>query len=101
MSRVGKQPVAIPAGATTLSFWYLPRCPGLIALGRQQAAIATPSGQLLAVVLDDCSDAGTWTRAAYDVSPFAGRTVVLWFDVLDLGWPFGPASMELDDVIVS
>jgi hypothetical protein len=97
------QTVAIPAGATTLSFWYNPHTFDTIQFDQQQAQIRSTSGSTLATVLNVCSNSGTWTHVTFNISKFAGQTVVLWFNAHDDGFtsPADPTWFFLDDVSVS
>jgi len=95
------QTLTIPAGATTLSFWYRPSCPDTVLFDQQQAQIRSTSGATLATVLNVCANTGTWTRVTYDVSRWAGQAVVLYFNVHDDGFPFDASQMYLDDVTVT
>ena len=95
------QNVTIPSGTTRLSFWYQPHCTDRIAFDQIQMQIRSTSGATLATVLNDCSNTGVWTRVTWDTSPFAGQTVVLWFNVHDDNYPGDPTYSYLDDVDVS
>jgi hypothetical protein len=95
------QTFVIPAGATTLSFWLQPHCPDTFAYDQQTALIRNTAGATLATVMNYCSNSGVWTRATYDVRPFAGQNIVLYFAVHDDGYPTDPTYMYLDDVSVT
>jgi hypothetical protein len=97
------QTIAVPTGATTLSFWYNPHTADTIQFDQQQAEIRSTSGTTLATVLNVCSNSGTWTHVTFDITKFAGQTVVLWFNDHDDGFtnPTDPTWFFLDDVSVS
>jgi hypothetical protein len=95
------QTVAVPAGATTLSFWYQPHCTDTITYDQIQAQIRSTGGSTLATVLNVCSNSGAWTQVTYNVSAFAGQTVILWFNDHDDGYASDPTYFLLDDVALS
>ena len=48
------------------------------------------------------SNAQAWTQVTFDTCPYAGQTVVLWFNVHQDGAnPADDTSMYLDDVAVT
>jgi hypothetical protein len=92
-----------PTGTTTLSFWYRPATKDDICSGSgctfdwQEAQIRTTSGQTLASVFKSNSNSQTWTQVNFDMTPYAGQNVVLWFNVHQDG-STDPTWMYLDDV---
>ena len=96
------QTITVPTGTTTLSFWYNPHTADSITFDQQQAQIRSTSGATLATVLNVDSNSGTWTHVTFDMTPFAGQTVVLWFNAHDDGFgsPADPTWFFLDDVSV-
>ena len=101
------QTVTIPAtGTTTLSFWYRPSTSDQICSGSscqydwQEAQIQSTSGQTLASVFKSNSNSQSWTQVTFDMTPYAGQNVVLWFNVHNDGTPSPPDDtwMYLDDV---
>lgn len=96
-----QQTVTIPAGTTTLSFWYRPSCPDTLTYDQIQMQIRTTAGSTLATVLNVCSNSGAWTQRTFNTTPYAGLTVVLWFNVHDDGYPSDPTYALLDDVSLS
>src|SRR5215468_311026 len=92
-----------PTGTTTLSFWYLPSTKDDICSGSgctfdwQEAQIRTTSGQTLASVFKSNSNSQQWTQVTFDMTPYAGQNVVLWFNVHQDGGG-DPTWMYLDDV---
>jgi hypothetical protein len=103
------QTVAIPpSGKTTLTFWYWPATTDQICLSGgctydwQEAQIRSTSGQTLASVFKHNSNSQTWTQVSFDMTPYAGQNVVLWFNVhQDGSSPPDDTWMYLDDVTLS
>ena len=95
------QTVAIPSGNSRLTFWYQPHCPDTITYDQIQMQIQNTSGSVLATVLNVCSNTGAWTSASYDTTPYAGTSVVLWFNDHDDGYPGDPTYFFLDDVAIN
>ncbi|MBV9379485.1 MAG: DUF4082 domain-containing protein, partial [Streptosporangiaceae bacterium] len=98
------QTVAVPSsGRTTLSFWYWPATTDGLCSGSgctydwQEAQIQSTSGQTLASVFKSNSNSQTWTQVTFDMTPYAGQNVVLWFNVHQDGGG-DPTWMYLDDV---
>jgi hypothetical protein len=100
------QTVAIPAsGKTTLSFWYRPGTKDDICSGGgctfdwQEAQVQSTSGQTLASIFKSNSNSQQWTQVNFDMTPYAGQNVVLYFNVHgDGGNPPDDTWMYLDDV---
>jgi hypothetical protein len=95
------QTIAIPGGSSKLTFWYQPHCTDTITYDQIQAQIRSTAGAILATVMNVCSNSGVWTNVSYDVSAFAGQTVVLWFNDHDDGYATDPTYFYLDDVAIS
>jgi hypothetical protein len=95
------QTVSVPAGSPTLSFWYQPHCPDTLTYDQIQMQIQNTSGTVLATVLNVCSNTGAWTQVSFDMTPYAGQTVVLWFNDHDDGYAGDPTYFYLDDVSVN
>jgi hypothetical protein len=94
-----KQTVTLPAGHPMLSFWYYPNSTDDVFFDWQEAQIQSTSGSVLAQVFKVAEDTQTWTRRTFDLTPFAGQTVVLYFNVHQDG-AGDPTGMYLDDVEV-
>jgi hypothetical protein len=93
-----QQTIVVPAGHPTLTFWYLPNTTD-VGFDWQEAQIRSTSGAVLAQIFRVDSDSQTWTQVTFDLTPFAGQTVVLYFNVHQDG--FGdPTGMYVDDVFV-
>jgi hypothetical protein len=92
------QTVTVPSGSPSLTFWYQPHCPDTITYDQIQMQVRSTSGTTLATVLNVCNNSGTWTQASFNLSPYAGQPVVLWFNDHDDGYPSDPTYFLLDDV---
>ena len=102
------QTITVPSGTSTLSFWYWPGTTDAICSGAgciydwQEAQLRTASGTILASVFKQNSNAQTWNQVSFNTSPYAGQTVVLWFNVhLDGANPADDTWMYVDDVAVT
>lgn len=95
-----RQRVAIPAASSsaTLSFWYWPATADYAHNDVQEALILDVNGRVLATVLRTLSNAQSWQYVSFDMTPFVGRTVDLYFNVLNNGVWSLPSWMYLDDV---
>jgi hypothetical protein len=62
--------------------------------------VVTPAGTRLATVMNVCSNSGVWTQRTFNLSPYAGQTVVLWFNVHDDTCPSDPSYMLVDDISI-
>src|SRR5262249_16804976 len=95
-----KQTIVVPDGSSTLSFWYNPATTDSIYYDWQQAQIQDTSGNVLAQIFRVADNSQTWKQASFDLTPYAGQTIVLYFKVHQDG--FGDlTSMLVDDVTVS
>jgi hypothetical protein len=101
------QTVTVPGGTSTLSFWYWPATADEICSGSgciydwHEAQIRSTSGATLASVFKSNSNARSWNQVTFNTSAFAGRTVVLWFNVHEDGAsPPDDTWMYLDDVSI-
>ena len=92
------QTVAVPAGTSSLTFWYQPHCPDTIIYDQIQMQIRSTAGATPATVLNVCSNSGAWTQVSFNPSSYAGQTVVLWFNDHDDGYAGDPTYFLLDDV---
>ena len=103
------QTVSIPpTGTTTLTFWYRPSTADDLCSGSncvydwQEAQVRTATGQTLASIFKSNSNSQTWTKVTYDMSPYAGQDVVLWFNVhQDGASPPDDTWMYFDDVTLT
>ena len=94
------QTISVPAGGSTLSFWYWPSTTDTITYDWQEAQIRDTSGNTLASVFKVCSNAQAWTQVTFDMTPYAGQNVELYFNAHGDG--YGDLTyMYLDDVSVT
>jgi serine protease len=94
------QTIAVPTGSPQLTFWYQPHCTDTITYDQIQAQIRNTAGSTLATVMNVCSNSGLWTKVTYNMTAYAGQTVVLWFNDHDDNWPGDPTYFLLDDIAV-
>jgi hypothetical protein len=94
------QKVTIPSGAPQLTFWYLPRCQDKLSNDQIVMKVRSTGGSTLATPLKVCSNTGTWTQVSFSLKSWAGKTVVLWFNVHDDGRAATPTYALLDDVAI-
>jgi hypothetical protein len=69
----------------------------------QQALILAddfPNPTILATVMNINSNSGVWTHKTFDLMPFAGQTVWVYFNVYNDGWGYKRTWMYVDDVSV-
>jgi hypothetical protein len=92
------QTVVIPAGSPKLAFWYQPHCADSVAYDQIQMQVRNGSGQIKSAVLNACSNSGNWTKGSFDMSPYAGQSVVLYFNVHDDGVADDPTYALFDDI---
>jgi hypothetical protein len=102
------QTLTVPTGSSQLTFWYWPQSKDALCSGSactfdwETAEIRTTSGATLAQVFKSNVNAAGWTQVTFDTSPYAGQTVVLWFNVHgDGSSPPDDSWMYLDDVAVT
>lgn len=99
-----RQQVTIPGSATsaTLSFWYYPICQDSYPYDWQEAIIydATVTTKLAYVMLPACSNSQTWTHRTFNLMPYKGQTITLYFNVYNDGEGNLKTAMYLDDVSV-
>jgi len=96
------QSIAIPSNATSasLSFWYWPATTDTLTYDWQEAQIRNSSGTMLAQVFKIASNTQTWTQQTFDLLPYKGQTIQVYFNVHGDG--FGDLTyMYLDDVGVT
>jgi hypothetical protein len=101
------QNITVPAtGNTTLSYWYWPQTADDICSGAActydwtEAQIRSTTGTTLATVYKGNTNTKTWTNVTYDLTPYAGQTVQLWFNTHQDGGG-DPTGTYLDDVSVT
>ena len=96
------QTVSIPAGATaSLTYWYWPSTTDTITYAWQEAQIRNTSGTMLAQVMKISSNAKAWTQVTYNLTPYAGQTIQVYFNAHGNGYSSDYVYMYLDDVAVT
>jgi len=96
------QDVTIPGDATsaTLSFWYYPLCQDTGG-DWQGATIYDHTWGFLAYAMPKvCSNSQTWTHHTFDLAPYKGQTIKIYFNVYNNGVGNLKTAMYLDDVSV-
>jgi len=93
-----QQTIAVPAGGASITFWYQPHCPDTLTYDQEQAQVRSTSNAVLATLLNVCSNSGAWTQVTGNLDPWAGTTVVLWFNSHDDNFSSDPTYTLFDDV---
>jgi len=98
------QQVSIPANiiSATLSYWYWPSTTDTPQYAYQAVGIYDTSGHLLAQVMKVTSNARTWENVTFDMTAFAGQTVLIAFiDEESSGSNYYNCYMYVDDVALN
>lgn len=91
------QQVTVPAGGSTLSFWYKGFTQDGITFDWQDVYITNTSGTILATIMHVCQTNASYVNVNYNMAAFAGQTVRIEFLVHQDG--FGDVTnMYVDDV---
>jgi hypothetical protein len=96
------QTITIPSTATkaTFTFWYWPSTTDTITYDWQEAQVQNTSGTILAQIMKVCSNAHAWTQVTFDLTPYKGQTIRVYFNTHQDG--YGDLTyMFLDDVAVN
>jgi hypothetical protein len=96
------QSINVPSNVTTatLTFWYWPSTTDTITYDWQEAQVRNSSGTMLAQIFKLASNTQTWTQKTFDLTPYKGQTIQLYFNVHGDG--YGDLTyMYLDDVSVT
>ena len=97
------QEVTIPEDAVsaTLSFWYYPISQDTLQYDWQEAQILDANLDLLAQVMRVNSNSQTWTQPpSFDLTPYKGQTIVVYFNVYNDGVADLKTAMYLDDMSI-
>jgi hypothetical protein len=96
------QQFTVPAGTSTLSFWYWTCTFDSITFDWQDAYITDTSGNILQTIFHQCTDQEFWTQQTVDMTPYAEQTVRIKFLVHQDGFnpPGDVTGMYVDDVEV-
>ena len=85
----------------TLTFWFWPSSQDSIGYDWQEAQIRDTGGHMLAQVMKVASNSQSWTYSSFDLTPYKGQTIQLYFNVHEDGDIYGYLSyMYLDDVAI-
>jgi hypothetical protein len=96
------QTIAIPSTANkaTLTYWYWPSTTDTITYDWQEAQVQNTSGTMLAQIMKVASNTQTWTQVTFDLTPYKGQTIRIYFNDHQDG--FGDLTyMYVDDVSVT
>ena len=95
------QTFTVPAGATTLSFWYQVHCPDTVAHDYAKVTLKDNVTRVTATILaKTCTNNGTWVPQTWGVSAQAGHSVTLKLISHDDGVAADPTFTLYDDVTV-
>jgi hypothetical protein len=97
------QTIQIPADARyfMLTFWYLPGAGATSGADFQRVLLLNTNYSMRATLLKTLETAPTWRQATFDLAPYRGETLVLYFEVYNDDTTYGAkAWMYLDDVNV-
>jgi hypothetical protein len=94
-----KQIVMIPSGASEakLSFWFYAAVGAQAGADKMQLLLLNPDGTTLAVLWTSSSNNPAWSQLTYDVTPWRGQTVQVYFNVINDG-SGDTTGIFLDDV---
>jgi hypothetical protein len=93
-----RQYVAIPAGnQATLQFWTWTWSEPNAGADRQEAILLAPNNAVIAILWRTLRNDQAWRQVAVDLTPYAGRTVAIYFNVSNDG-AGGRTAMFLDSV---
>ena len=94
-----RQTVTIPAPATqtTLSFWFYAMASSPATTDYMEVVLLDTAGAILTKPWVSHNNSQLWNQLSFDLSPWRGQTVQLYFNVYNDGLG-GTAAMFLDDV---
>ncbi len=95
--------MTVPANlqVPTLTFWFWPSSQDSIGYDWEEAQIRDTGGHMLAQVMKVASNSQSWTYSSFDLTPYKGQTIQLYFNVHEDGDTYGYLSyMYLDDVAI-
>ncbi len=96
------QTITVPSTmqSPTLNFWYWPWNEDTIDHDWQEAQIRDTNGNTLAQIFKVASNSQAWTSASFDLTPYKGQTIQLYFNAHGDG--FGDLTyMYLDDISIA
>jgi serine protease len=94
------QEVTIPADArrATLTYWVYPLSQDVFPRDLQLVLVLNQRFRVNAYAERTLSDSRQWVQHSYDMTAFAGRTVTVYFGVVNRGRTGRPSAMYVDDV---
>lgn len=97
------QTITVPAGApaATLTFWVRPGAEAVAGNGDYQRVLLLKPGSYsyLATVTKMLANATAWQQVSFDLTPYRGQQVVLYFEVLNDNTSAAPRTwLYVDDV---
>ncbi len=97
------QAVAIPSGVrrATLTYWVYPISQDTYPRDMQMVLVLNEQFRVLTYVERTLSNSQQWTQGSYDMTRYAGRTVLVYFGVLNQGRTGRPSAMYVDDVALT
>ena len=97
------QTVTVPATlqSPTLTFWFWPWSADSISFDWQEAQIRDTNGNRLAQIFKVDSNSQSWSYITFDLTPYKGQTIQLYFNVHEDGDNYGYLTyMYLDDIAI-
>jgi hypothetical protein len=97
------QTVTIPAdaGRATLTYWTYPMSQDEFPHDLHLVLLLDDKFHVLDYVDQSLTDLRQWIPGSYDLTPFAGRTLTLYFGVYNGGGMGSPSAMYVDDVALT
>lgn len=96
------QTITVPAArAATLSFWYRPGSQATSGDHQRVLLLRPGTYGLIATVMKTLANAGAWQAVTFDLTPYRGQSLVVYFEVYNDDISAGPRTwMFVDDVSV-
>jgi hypothetical protein len=93
------QTFIVPAGKTTLSFWYANHCPDTVTYDWATATLKDNTTNTTTTVLTKvCTNSGSWLQKVANV--VAGHSYTLTLISHDDNYPSDPTYTLFDDVVI-
>lgn len=94
------QPVTIPADArrATLTFWVYPMSDDVFPRDLQLVLVLNRGFRVIRYLDRTLSDSRQWIQRSYDLTPYAGQTISVYFGVVNRGRDGKTSAMYVDDV---
>ncbi len=94
------QSVTIPADArrATLTYWVYPLSGDVYPTDQQLVLVLNEQFRVIRDLDRTLSDGRQWIQRSHDMMPFAGRTVLIYFGVVNRGGSGQTSGMYVDDV---